>query len=122
MADAYWRDTRNPRSVRSNVVPETEKEVNEWQTIAWVIGVGGSIFGGMWLLLQDFKRGSHKRIDRLENVVDEISRGTITTKAFDRFESNMTVRLEGMTTQMATTNSRIDDLILAVRNGGVQKK
>ena len=94
--------------------------MNEWQTIAWVVGIGGSIFCGMWMLLQDFKKGAHKRIDRLENVTDEIVRDHITTRAFDRFDKNISTRLDGMQTQMGTTNSRIDDLTLAIRNGGVR--
>ena len=95
--------------------------MNEWQTIAWVVGIGGSIFGGMYIILQDFKKGAHKRIDRLENVCDEIVRDHITTGAFNRLEKNISTRLDGMQTQMGTTNSRIDDLILAInKNGGVK--
>ncbi len=92
--------------------------MNEWQTIAWVVGVGGSIFFGMYAILQDFKKGAHKRIDRLENVTDEIVRDHITSRAFNRLEQNITTRLDGMQSQMGTTNSRIDDLVLALNNNG----
>ncbi len=94
--------------------------MNEWQTLAWVAVVGGAIFGGMWLILQDFKKGAHKRIDRLENVTDEIVRSSITTSALDRFEKNMNNRLDGFQSQMSTQNSRIDDLVLAIKNGGLK--
>lgn len=94
--------------------------MNEWQTLAWAACVGGAIFFGLWVILQDFKKGAHKRIDRLENVTDEIVRSSITTDALDRFERNMGTRLDGMQSQMATQNSRIDDLVMAVKNGGVR--
>jgi len=95
--------------------------MNEWQTIAWVVAIGGSIFFGMWMILQDFKNGAHKRIDRLENVTDEIVRDHITTSAFDRLDKNISTRLDGMQGQMLTSNSRIDDLILAInKNGGAK--
>jgi low affinity Fe/Cu permease len=98
--------------------------MNEWQTILWAFTIGGGIFAGMWILLQDIKKSAHARIGRLENVIDEIVRECgkkkedfITTKAFDRFEGNINTRLDGMTTQMNTTNSRLDALTLAIRNG-----
>ena len=100
--------------------------MNEWETIAWVVGVGSAIFLGMRAIMNDAKKSSHARIDRLENVVDEIVRDCgkkkdnfITTHGFDRFETNMNNRLDGMATQLNTTNSRIDDLtkILLNKNG-----
>jgi hypothetical protein len=90
-----------------------EKETKkEWQTILWSFTIGGGIFGGMYMFLQDIKKSAHARISRLENVVDEIVRD-------DRFETNINNRLDGMATQQATTNSRIDDLtkILLNKNG-----
>jgi len=94
--------------------------MNEWQTILWAFTIGGGIFGGMWIVLQDIKKSAHARISRLENVMDEIVRdcGTkkdnfITMKAFDRLEVNITRRLDG-------TNTRIDDLLITLRNGGMK--
>ena len=95
-------------------------EMSEFETLAWAAGVGGSIFFGMWLILQDFKKGAHKRIDRLENVTDEAVRSSITKDALDRFERNITIRLDGMQKHMDTTNSRLDDLVMAIKNGGIK--
>jgi hypothetical protein len=110
------------------VYKEKEKEIMDsfMQTIVFAVIVAGAIFSAMWLILQDLKKGAHARISRLENVVDEMIRDCgkkkdqyITTHGFDRFETNINNRLDSMSTQLSTTNSRIDDLtkILLNKNG-----
>ena len=44
--------------------------MNEWEMIAWVSGISSVIFGVVWLLVQDVKKGVHKRIDRCEHAID----------------------------------------------------
>ena len=107
---------------------EEAEAMNEFmQIIIFAVIVGGSVFGATWMLIQDMKKGAHARISRLENVIDEIVRDCgkkkdqyITTGAFDRFDTNVSNRLNAMQGQMNSLNSRIDDLVLALRNGGVK--
>jgi hypothetical protein len=99
--------------------------VNEVTTIVSVVVVGGVVFGAVWLLFQDVKKGVHARVERCEHVVDSFVRECgnkkddfITTKAFDRFENNLNTRFNGFDKNFEHLTERIDDLVLTIRNGG----
>ena len=102
--------------------------MNEWQTIAWVAGISTTIFGVVWLLVQDVKRSAHARIQRVEHVVDNMvvdcakkKDDFITTKAFDRFEGHLVSRMDGFNKNIEHLTTRVDDLMLALRNGKENK-
>ena len=99
--------------------------MNEITTIVSVVVIACAVFGAMWLIIQDVKRGVHARIERCENVIDTVvvecskkKEDFITTKAFDRFESNLTVRFNGFGDSIKHLTSRIDDLVIATRSDG----
>jgi len=108
--------------------------MNEWAIIISVVSVGAVVFGAVWIIIQevkkslmkyieDVKKSAHARIDRCDHAIDSVANTKndfITIGAFDRFEANINNRLDGMQSQMTVTNSRIDDLILAIKNGGIK--
>lgn len=98
--------------------------MNEWQTIAWVAGLATTVFGVVWLLVQDVKRSAHARIQRVEHVIDTVVSDCskkkdefITTKAFDRFEGHLASRMDGFGKNIEHLTTRVDDLVFALRNG-----
>jgi hypothetical protein len=111
------------------VAQQEEKAVNEYAIITTVVIVGCAVFGAVWLLYQDVKKGVHARIERCENVIDDVVRECgrkkedfITTKAFDRFEGHLTIRFDGLDKSITHLTQRVDDLVLTVRNGNGKLK
>ena len=103
---------------------EKEEVMTDWIMIGIVAGVATAIFGAVWLIVQDVKKGVHARITRCEHVIDvfvsDCSRKKddfITTKGFDRFEGHITTRFNGLEKGINHLTSRVDDLVLTVRNG-----
>ena len=95
--------------------------MTDWSIVIAIVTIGAVIFGAVWILYQDVKKGVHARIGRLENVTDEIVRDCgkkkdefITVRAFDRFEKNIMDRIDGMT-------KRFDDFLVYTRNGHKEK-
>jgi len=98
--------------------------MNEWQTIAWFVGISSVFFTAIWVIIQDVKKGIHKRVTNCEHVIDNLVSDCtrkkddfITTKAFDRFENHLTNRFDGLDKNITGLTKRIDDLVLTVRNG-----
>lgn len=107
----------------SDLVFRKEK-MNEWELIGIICTVGAAIFGAVWLLMNDCKRGINARVKRCENAIDAVARETgnhhrsfITTDAFDRFENNLNTRFDSMSDNINHLTTRIDDFIIASRNG-----
>ena len=114
--------------------------MNEWQSIAWFSGIGSIIFGAIWVIVADVRRGltahikdvdkgCHARIDRSDHVIDEIVRDChkktdhfITTKGFDRFENHINTKFDGMSSSINHLTTRIDDFIKSNRNGNGDRK
>jgi hypothetical protein len=103
------------------VVKSKGKEMNEWQTIAWFAGIGSIFFGAVWGLIKNEVSGVHGRLKNVEHVIDNMIRDCadkkedfITTKAFDRFESNLTNRFNGLDTNISNLTKRIDDLVFMI--------
>ena len=109
--------------------------MTELTTIVAVVIVGCAVFGAVWIItrdvkssltayIEDVKKGVHARVDRSDHVIDEIVRDCsrkkenfITTGAFDRFEKNLNVRFNGFDDNIKHLTERVDDLIIATRNG-----
>jgi len=109
--------------------------MNEWETIAWIVGIGAVIFGAVWVIvhdakksteihIEDVKKGCHARIDRTDHVIDGIIEGCnkkkeqyITTQAFDRFENHQNTKMDGLNNNINHLTTRIDDFIKTARNG-----
>lgn len=98
--------------------------MNEWQTIAWVVGMGSVVFGAVWVIIQDAKKGTHARIQRCEHVIDNMVADCakkkddfITTKAFDRFEGHLVNRVDNVQKSVDHLTQRFDDFMLTIRNG-----
>lgn len=95
--------------------------MNEWETIAWFAGIGSIFFGAVWLLIKNEVQTVHSRMKQIEHVIDNIVRDYannqgdfITTKAFDRFEGNLTNRFNGLDANISGLTKRIDDLVMMV--------
>ena len=108
---------------------EEEKTMTDWVLVGIFAGVSTAIFGAVWIIVQDVKKGVHKRCDRCEHVIDMFTQECakkkedfITTKAFDRFEGHLTTRFDGLDTNVSHLTQRIDDLVLTVRNGNGKLK
>ena len=113
--------------------------MNEWQSIAWFSGIGTVIFGAVWVIVADVRRGltahirdvekgCHARIDRCDHVLDDVVRDChtkrddfITVKAFDRFEFHLNSKFDGMSSSINHLTVRIDDFIKLSRNGNGKK-
>jgi hypothetical protein len=109
--------------------------MNEWQTIAWFVGVSGTFCTFLWFFHQDAKKGLYKRVSEVEDHIEERVKRCehvmdvvvsdcakkkddfITTKAFDRFENNLNTRFNGFDKNINHLTSRIDDLVIVIRNG-----
>jgi len=98
--------------------------MNEWQTIAWFVGISSVFFTAIWIIIQDVKKGVHARVKQCEHAIDGIisvcnkkKDDFITTKGFDRFENHLTTRFDGLDKNITGLTKRIDDLVLTVING-----
>ena len=99
--------------------------MTEGAIIVSVVVVGSVVFGAVWLLYQDVKKGVHARVERCEHAIDTFVSDCgkrkddfITTKAFDRFENNLNTRFNGFDKNFEHLTERIDDLVMTVRNNG----
>ena len=97
--------------------------MNEWETIAWTAVVGAIIFGAVWVLIDNSKKSLEGRIKNCEHVIDNMAADCarkkedfITTRAFDRFEGHLNVRMDGFNKNFDHLTKRIDDLIHSLRN------
>jgi len=98
--------------------------MNEWQSIAWFLGIASVFFTAVWAIVAESKKSAHARIGRLEHTVDGIIEACakkqedfITTKAFDRFENHLNTKFDGMNNSINHLTTRIDDFIRTNRNG-----
>lgn len=111
-------------TLRSFIQLHRKDAMNEWELIAIVCGMGGVIFGAVWVLMTDCKKVFHARVARCEHALDAVAREAgihhanfITTDAFDRFERNLNVRFDGVDANVQHLTTRIDDFIRSSRNG-----
>ncbi len=89
--------------------------------IAIIVVIIIAVLTAVWIITESAKKSAHARIERSEHATDELARESITTKAFDRMETNINNRLDGIQDHINTTNKRIDDLVLAINtNGGIK--
>ncbi|MBW1672062.1 MAG: hypothetical protein JRJ45_00200 [Deltaproteobacteria bacterium] len=98
--------------------------MNEWELISIVAAVSATIFGAVWLLMNDCKRGISARVKRCEHAIDAVAlevgikhENYVTVGALDRFERNLNTRFDGMSSNINHLTTRIDDFITANRNG-----
>jgi hypothetical protein len=93
--------------------------MNEWETIAWFVGICAAFFGAVWLIIKDVKKGVHARVARCEHVIDEVVRDCsrkkdtfITTSAFDRFEGHLVNRVDNVQKSVDHLTERFDAWLL----------
>jgi len=109
--------------------------MNEWQTIAWFVGISSAFLGTSYGMVSACKKdlentvkvltkNNADRIFKCEHVIDDVVREChnkrddfITVKAFDRFEFHLNTKFDGMSTSINHLTTRIDDFIKSNRNG-----
>ncbi len=101
--------------------------MNDLVTVLAVVGVACAVFGAMWMMLQDVKKGVHARVERCEHVVDTVVADCknkkddfITISAFDRFEKHMGEKVDGVKSEVVHLTKRIDDWITVNRRNNAK--